>query len=214
MGFLSKLFGKEDEGEKSLNDAMKAIWKIIDDEKYQNSLLPPMIKDMMEAGGAVDQLPNGLGRFGLDEGNPIPVNGAIGELAYLSRLETNQGERLLFHRVGSINLIDIFEAVTYSGSEWYIFYVDLYHPRRSRIAPPGFKMAAEPRQFSGFHKFIRNFPYDFVEAKQATEDMLRLAYIPVGNVVPQIQQKVFVRSSTHKAKLDMVTKRMTSRSDM
>jgi hypothetical protein len=214
MGFLSKLFGKEDEGEKALREYMKSIWKIIDDEEYQISLLPQIVRESIRNGAAIDQLPDGVGLFGFQKENPIPVNGAVGELAYLSRLETVEGERLLFHRIGSIDRIDVFEAVTYSGSEWHLFYVDFYHPRRSRIAPLGFRIASEPRQFSGFHKFAQNFPYDFVEAKQATEDMLRLAYIPIGNVLSQIQQQVFVRPSAHKAKLDMITKMITSRSDM
>jgi hypothetical protein len=57
------------------------------------------------------------------ETNPIPVNGPIGELAYLSKLETVQGERILFHRIGTVNMIDVLEAVTFSGSEWFILFI-------------------------------------------------------------------------------------------
>ena len=214
MGFFSKLMGKEDEGEKALKEAMKMIWKIIDDENYQNTLLGNEMEALLKSTPAIDERPDGQGVFGLDERNPIPVNGAIGELAYLSKLETNNGERMIFHRIGAINTLDVFEAVTYSGSGWYIFFVDLYHPRRSRKAPPGFHIANEPRQFSGFHNFCRNFPYDFSEAKQASPDMLRMAYIPLGNVMQQIEKKVFTRPMPHKAKLDIVISKMSSRSDM
>lgn len=214
MGFLSKLLGKENEGDKQLRDAMKMIAKIIDDESFQNSLVPEVVAEMIKNGLSVDQLPNGVGVFGLEEGNPIPVNGAIGEMAYLSRLETNQGERLLFHRIGAINMIDVFEAVTYSGSAWYIFFMDVYHPRRSRKAPPGFRIATELRQFSGFNNYSRNFPYDFAESKQAVDNILRLAYIPIGNVTPQIQSQVFNRPMAHKAKLEIITSMMTSRTDV
>src|SRR3546814_10801196 len=61
-------------------------------------------------------LPNGSGPFGFTETNPIPVNGPIGQLAYLSRLETQSGQRILFHRLGAIDKVDVFEAVTFDGS--------------------------------------------------------------------------------------------------
>lgn len=211
MGFLSKLFGKEDEGEKQLREMTQKIWKIIDDEKFQNSLISDLVAEEIKNGASIDQLPNGIGEFGLEEGNPIPVNGSIGELAYLSRLETIQGERLLFHRIGAINTIDVFEAVTYSGNAWFLFFMDVYHPRRSRKAPSGFRIASDPRQFSGFHNYCQNFPYDFSEAKYALpENMVRLAYIPTGNVMPQIQRRAFTRPLAHKAKLDMVKNRLQS----
>ena len=214
MGFFSKLLGKEDEGVKALKEAMKMIWQNIDDEKYQNKLLGDEMEALLMSAQAIDERPDGQGVFGLDERNPIPVNGAIGELAYLSRLETNNGERMMFHRIGAINTLDVFEAVTYSGSAWFIFFVDLYHPRRSRKAPPGLRIASEPRQFSGFHNFCHNFPYDFAEAKQGSPEMLRIAYIPLGNVMPHVEKKVFSRPMSHKAKLDIVMSKMSSRSDM
>lgn len=214
MGFFSKLLGKEDEGDKALREAMQMIWKIIDDEKFQNTLLGDDMEALLKNTPAIDERPDGEGAFGLDERNPIPVNGAIGELSYLSRLETSNGERMMFHRIGAINMIDVFEAVTYSGSGWYLFFVDLYHPRRSRKAPPVFRIASEPRQFSGFHNYCYNFPYDFADAKQASPEMLRLAYIPFGNVMPQIEKKAFARPMSHKAKLDIVKSKMSSRSDM
>lgn len=212
MGFFSKLMGKEDEGQKAFREAMEMIAKIIDDESFQNKLLGDEMEAMLDSTPAIDERPDGQGTFGLDERNPIPVNGAIGELSYLSRLETDNGERMMFHRIGAINTLDVFEAVTYSGSGWFIFFVDLYHPRRSRKAPPGFRIASEPKQFSGFHNFCHNFPYDFSEAKSATPEMLRMAYIPLSNVMSQIEKKVFARPMNHKAKLDIVMSKMSSRS--
>jgi len=214
MGFFSRLLGKEDEGQKAFREAMEMIAKIIDDESFQNKLLGDEMEAMLLSAPAIDERPDGQGAFGLDERNPIPVNGAIGELSYLSKLETSNGERMLFHRVGAINTVDVFEAVTFSGSGWYIIFVDYYHPRRSRKAPSGFRIANEPRQFSGFHNFCRNFPYDFPDAKQASAEFLRMAYIPLGNVMPQIEKKVFTRPMNHKAKLDIVMSKMTSRSDI
>ena len=150
----------------------------------------------------------------MEIGNPIPVNGPIGEQTYLSRLETIQGERILFHRIGAINMIDVFEAVTYSGSEWFIFFLDSYHPRRSRNAPQEFRMTDHPRQFSGFHNYCDNFPYDFVDTMQAVQDIFRLAFISLENVILQIEQKAFNRPMAHKVKLDEITAMLSSRSNV
>lgn len=208
MSFFSKLFGKPKDD--PLKNAMQAIYRMIDDEEHQNSLLPDPMAQVIKGGLACDVIPGASGPFGFDPRNPIPVNGAIGELAYLSRLETAQGERLLFHRIGAINKLDVFEAVTYSGSAWYVFFVDMYHPRRSRQAPERFVIAKEPRQFSGFHNFCEDFPYDFVKAKEASPDLLRLAYIPLEHVTTQIADKSFTRPLSHKAKLDIVRGQLSS----
>lgn len=209
MSFFSKLFGKPKDD--PLKSAMQAIYRMIDDEDHQNSMLPDPIAQVIKGGLSCDVIPGATGPFGLDPSNPIPVNGAIGELAYLSRLETAQGERLLFHRIGAVDKLDVFEAVTYSGSAWYVFFVDMYHPRRSRRAPEGFVIASEPRQFSGFHNFCEDFPYDFVKAKQASADLLRLGYIPLSHVTDQIDRRAFTRPLSHKAKLDIVKSQLSSR---
>lgn len=211
MGFFSRLSGKRDDGSAELRKAFETINQIIEDEEFQNGLLPEPMAAMIRSAPALDKVPDGKGAFGLEVGNPIPVNGAIGELAYLSKLETERGERLLFHRIGAIDKVDVFEAVTFSGSAWHIFFVDMYYSRRSRLAPAGFRLSAQIRQFSGFHNYCQSFPYDFEAAKQSTAEMLRFAYIPLSNVVPQIQRRVYERPMAHKLKVDLVLGRMTSR---
>src|SRR3546814_20366375 len=77
----------------------------------------------------------------------------------------------------------MFEAVTFDGSGWFIFFVDLYHPRRSRLTPDGFRFTKDVAQFSGFHKFCENFTYDFVEKKASErESGLSMAYIAIRQV--------------------------------
>ena len=209
MGFLSKLFGKKED---PLEKFKREVWKLIDDEEYQNSLVNELVHEMVVNGASVDKLPGATGHFGFDKDNPVPVNGFLGELAYLSRLETNQGERLLFHRIGAVNMIDVFEAVTYSGSSWHIFFIDPYHPRRSRLAPEGFRIADSPKQFSGFTKYCNNFPYDFPEKKASErESGLSMAYIPLGNISFQIENQVYDRRPVaHKAKIEIVKSILTS----
>lgn len=210
MGFLSKIFGNNKE-EKALREAFAQIQRILEDEKYQLELIHPTMKAMLESAPAYDKDPNGSGPFGFTEKNPIPVNGPIGELAYLSKLETQSGQRILFHRLGAIGTVDVFESVTFNGNEWFILFLDLYHPRRSRLSPDGFRFTKDVAQFSGFHKFCRDFPYDFVEKKASERDSgLSMAYIAISKVSEQIQSRVFNRPLAHNAKLELVKSRLTS----
>lgn len=210
MGILSKIFGGNKE-DKALREALEYVRRILEDEKFQLDMIHPAMKTLIEARPAYDRDPNGTGPFGFSEANPIPVNGPVGELAYLSKLETERGERILFHRIGAVDTIDVFEAVTFSGSEWFILFVDFYHPRRSRLTPEGFHFTQEVGQFTGFHKYCKNFPYDFIEMKQTEmESGLSMAYIAIDKVVEPIQNKAYKRPLAHKAKLDLVMNRLTS----
>lgn len=210
MGLFSNLFGGNKE-DKSLRQALTRIHRILEDEAFQLEFVDPAMKAILVSAPAYDKDPNGTGPFGFSETNPIPVNGPIGQLAYLSRLETLSGQRIIFHRLGAIGTVDVFEAVSFNGAEWFILFVDLYHPRRSRLTPDGLRFTKDVAQFSGFHKFCKNFPYDFVEKKASErESGLSMAYIPISKVSDQIQNRVFNRPLAHKAKLDLVKSRMSS----
>ena len=210
MRFLSNLFGGNKE-DKALREVLAHINRILDDEQYQLDLLQPEMKSLLESAPGYDKDPNGTGPFGFTETNPIPVNGPIGQLAYLSKLETQSGQRILFHRLGAIGTVDVFEAVLFNGAEWFILFVDLYHPRRSRLTPDGFRLTKDAAQFSGFHKFCENFPYDFIEKKGSErESGLSMAYIPISRVSDQIQNRVFNRPLAHNAKLELVKSRLSS----
>ena len=196
MGFLSKLFGKQDN---PLDDALKEIRRIIEDEDYQNSLYPEVISGLILGGENRDEITGASDKFGHSITNPIPVNGSIGELAYLSSLVTDNNERLLFHRLGSINSLDVFEAVTMSGGDWFIFYVDLYHPRKSHKAPQGLRFGDGLRQFSGFNRYCPDFPYDFAEQKIVEQSSgLSMAYIALSHVTDPISKRVFQRTDEHR----------------
>jgi len=140
-------------------------------------------------------------------------------MAYLSMLETNAGDRLMFHRLGSIikddsvsgpTMVDVFEAVSYPGNKWFIFYLDFYHPRRSKATPDGFKFTEKLIQFSGFNKFMNNFPYSFVEFKnRERESGLSVAYIPISMVSAAIEKRIFIRPSFHEELLKTVKSKLT-----
>ena len=82
MGFLSNLFGGNKE-DKALREALAHIHRILDDDAFQLELVHPAMKALLESAPAYDRDPNGFGPFGFTETNPIPVNGPIGQLAYL-----------------------------------------------------------------------------------------------------------------------------------
>ncbi len=207
MGFLSSIFGHKEES--PLEQAIKEVRRIIEDEKYQLEMLNPMVLELIESGESCDEISNSSGSFGCSVTNPIPTNGAIGSLAYLSQLETTKGERIMFHRIGAINTIDVFEAVTFSGSEWFIFFLDCYHPRKSRKLPEGFHLMEGLGQFSGFDKFSSTFPYEFIKMKSNSE--LSFAYIGISKVIEQINAKAFDNKPVeHLIKLDMVRSKLTS----
>lgn len=123
-----------------------------------------------------DQLPTGKGIFGsLD--NPIPVNGAIGEIKYLVKLRGTTGEAVMFHRIGSMgsntveNPVDCYEVVCMDGTQWNRLYFDCYHPRRSNIAPPGYTLVPFNKSLGmdipygfGCNEMVSNFPYDLPDA--------------------------------------------------
>jgi len=210
MGFLSNLFGGKKE-DKALRGVFEQIRRILEDEKFQLDMIHPVMKELIESCPAYDKNPNGIGAFGFTETNPIPVNGPIGQLAYLSKLETELGERILFHRIGAVHTIDVFETVTFSGNEWFILFLYLFHPPRSLLTPDGFSFTDEVGQFSGFHKFCADFPYDFVKMKRSeSESGLSMAYIPISRVMEPIQRRAYQRPLAHKAKLDLVNSRLTS----
>jgi hypothetical protein len=193
----SKLFG----GKKPnpVEGAIRQVEKLLVDESFQLSLVNPQLRSLMENAAGVDRLSGGYGKFG-EATNPIPVNGPLGEIAYLSRLVDPDGQRLLFHRTGSDrspvcpNPLDVYECVSFNGEHWYVLYLDMYHPRQSRATPDGFTLSQEPRQFSGFNNACSDFPYDFSEEKRRIEPPeLALAYIPSSAIEQQLMRRAFLR---------------------
>lgn len=135
-------FFKEKFVDESLEDQRKDL------EKYPEELSNDSLNGL-----DCDMLSDAVGEFGRTLTNPIPVNGPVGEIKYINRLRTKDGG-LIFHRLGSKDAIDIFETVSMGGKIWDILYLDMYHPRRSTIAPSGYT-------FSKFHDIFSRFPYGY-----------------------------------------------------
>lgn len=100
-----------------------------------------------DGGVDADELPNGYGRFGFDVSNPIPCKTALGSMAYLERLHTMDGKKVIADRVGSFHSdvvespIDGYRLTAPDGGDLGMIYISPYQARISRKAPDGFKLA-------------------------------------------------------------------------
>lgn len=146
-------------------------------EKQRQDLGGAGIPDMeamgalMGAGADCDEIPGGQGAFG-SPGNPIPVNGPIGERKYLAKLRGQTGHPVMFHRKGSNfssavkTPVDTFEVVCLDGTQRREITFSPYHPRRSNRAPDGFTLTptdpatgTDPVEGHGTTFFVFHFPH-------------------------------------------------------
>ena len=160
-------------------DVEKAFGKLLHlfrDEDAQTERLPEPIRSKVRGGASCDQLPGGSGEFGTTVNNPIPVNGPLGGLIYLSNLRVERGGApLLFHRLGSINDVDLYETVSFDGKDWAILCLDMYHPRKSRRSPNGYKIADDKDRrhvLYGTNVFVEVFPERLPEAISRTYERM------------------------------------------
>jgi hypothetical protein len=199
MGWLRKLFGQTEKSPpREVQQVFEKMRRLLDDDRAQTAMVGEPIASMINRGLDCDQLPDSKGRFGLEVTNPIPVNGPIGEVAYLSKLRTSKGERLLFHRIGSQGTVDIFEAVDFGGQEWFVLYLDMYHPRKSRLSPTGLSISEETSQFTGFTSNCEDFPRGFsAEKAKNSQSGLNMLYAPLRTIEEALSRSSFDRPSTH-----------------
>jgi hypothetical protein len=170
---LDKLF-KPKTGAKLPADVRAAfdrIMQLLNNDALQNDLfISPLAKDSILKGLPCDEIPNPVGDFGRSPENPIPVNGIIGELTYLSRLKWNaSGQQIIFHRLGSGAAgrgvsIDLYEVVTWDGQNWDILMLDMYHPVKSRLLPEGYSFAERVEGLTGTNKYLETFPQGLIES--------------------------------------------------
>lgn len=153
----------EDEFNKLMNDALE----MLNDIELQNEYIedfPQFMTDYARerhAMGEVDTWPNATGEFGRTPTNPILVNETWGEITYLSRLVTTDGQRMIFHRLGSVaGALDIFELISVGGTFYDRLYVDMYHRHCSKIAPTGYTLLKTLDGITGTSELIDDFPDD------------------------------------------------------
>ncbi len=127
MGFLKDLFGGSDE---------------LDELKKQQKLFETM--SAMNAGGCTtDEIPNGIGEFGLEPTNPIPTNTVYGSILYLGGLRAPDGTVVNNKRLGSVGAdnikkpIDKYLITHKNGNEFAIIYISPYQAINSKKSPAG-----------------------------------------------------------------------------
>ena len=132
------------------------LYGFLNDEAAQVARYPDSLRKSIDARREADETVEGFGAFG-GVTNAIPVNGPIGEVLYLSSLRF-QGERVLFHRLRSTGSVDAYECVSMNGKRWEVLYFDMYYPRKSRRAPPGYAIDSKNVLISGVNFLAPDFP--------------------------------------------------------
>ena len=182
--------------DREANAVFEKIHRLMQDEALQNGNCPAQLKQLMAAGGAVDQLPDAVGVFGRDLRNPIPVNGPFGELIYISNLRLPNGIQVTGHRLGSRQRpgtdapADVYEIVALDGSHWDKLVFDPYHPRKSRMYPQGLVCSSTPEKFLlATNQTVSGFPVGIAEAMQPCA----MQFIGAPLVAPQLRNDALFR---------------------
>ena len=144
---------------------LKKLFALLEDDNDQNKALPELIRAAVAGGLSCDELPNARGEFGRFPSNPIPTNGPLGEVMYLSRLRTETGSPVMFHRLraeeGVAGPVDVYEVLSLDGKIREILFLSMYHPRKSKKVPSGYTYAAklDPNNFMyGVSHIVAKFP--------------------------------------------------------
>jgi hypothetical protein len=185
----------------------KKLDRLMDDEKAQIDGLPEPFRSEVRSGADCDQIPGAAGEFGRDPQNPIPVNGPLGQMIYLSNLRTATSQKIMFHRLGSFAKIDAYETVSLDGAVWDILLFDLYHPRKSRRAPTGYRIATgaeRERLLLGANDFVASFPDQLPDAIANTNERLLGGRMRPRQVREAIERINFMRPADHESRLNSV----------
>jgi len=98
----------------------------------------------MNAGGCTtDEIPEGIGDFGLAPSNPIPTHTVQGSILYLNGLRTEDGARINYERLGSTGAeniakpIDEYLVTHQNGYVISKIYISPYQLVNSKKAPRG-----------------------------------------------------------------------------
>jgi hypothetical protein len=154
----------------------KQIHEPIEIQRQDIMLYQDPVRTWILNGEDCDQVPGANGEFGSPT-NPIPVNGSIGEIKYLGKLRGRTGKALFFHRLCSTGSpvcrhpIDVYETVCMDGTQWETLHFDMYHPRRSTLAPPSYSLVVLNKSLKmdipyayGVNFPVKDFPYGLLDA--------------------------------------------------
>jgi hypothetical protein len=191
----------------AVKDVFSKLQRLMNNESAQNERLPEPIRSEVRRGANCDEITGGVGEFGRDPRNPIPVNGPLGELIYLSNVRTADSQQIMFHRLGSLSNVDIYETVSFDGTIWDIFFLHQYHPRRSRRPPSGYKTATPTErdsQLLGTDEFLASFPLHLADSIANTSERAFGVRMRPSQVREALGRAVFERPTGHLKKLKVI----------
>lgn len=127
----------------------KTVWNALsaDPTFQQQRKFVKAMSHMCEDGVDADELPNAEGEFGTIPSSPIPCNTVFGSTAYLGRLRTPDGTKVIYQRIGSVTSeqspcpVDAYAISHPDGHKLATLFISPYHKRASRKAPRGFHLA-------------------------------------------------------------------------
>lgn len=215
--FFSNLFrGKPNKRSEKHSPEVEAIFHKLENflktPSHQNEQLPAHMQEAIARNPACDVIAGAEGVYGRSHTNPIPANGPLGQALYLSSLRIN-GTSVMFHRLGSISNIDIFESVSLDGAVWDVLFLSLYYPRRSTKPPSGYSFDESIPMMGrlfGTTSRVEPFPQDLYEAVRLFST--RAIGLPLPNkfIRETLSQRSFIPPETHKRRIDeLVRSRMT-----
>jgi len=101
-----------------------------------------------------------------------------------------------------------FEAVTYSGEEWFLLFFDINYPRKSTLLPAGFEFSGDMAMFSGFvDEASQRFPEDYNARLDDVDEQLQPAYVPVSRITTNFDEGTHVRPLAHWCKIEALAAR-------
>jgi hypothetical protein len=190
-----------------VKDVFSKLQRLMNNESAQNERLPEPIRSEVRRGADCDEIAGGVGEFGRDPRNPIPVNGPAGELIYLSNVRTADSQQIMFHRLGSLRNVDIYETVSFDGAIWDILFLHQYHPRKSRRPPSGYKTAPSTEHdgvLLGTNDFLASFPHHLPDSIANTSERAFGIRMRPSQVREALGRAVFERPTGHLTKLKVI----------
>src|SRR5262245_14638701 len=190
-----------------VKEVFRKLQRLMHNESAQNERLPEPIRSEVRRGADCDEIAGGVGEFGRDPRNPIPVNGPVGELIYLSNVRTADSQHIMFHRLGSLSNVDIYETVSFDGAIWDILFLHQYHPRKSRRPPSGYKTATPTegdRVLLGTNDFLASFPHHLPDSIANTSERAFGIRMRPSQVREALGRAVFERPTGHLTKLKVI----------
>ena len=190
-----------------VKDVFRKLHRLMDNEKAQNERLAEPFRTQVRRGADCDEIAEGAGEFGRDPRNPIPVNGPLGELLYLSNLRTTDSQQIMFHRLGSLRNVAIYEIVTLDGAVWDILFLHPYHPRKSRRSPSGYQIVTGDERNTlvlGVNDFVVAFPERLSDAIATMSERIFRFRIRPPQVREALVRSIFQRPTDHLSRLNII----------